>query len=184
MVQTGITVEMNFFKYSYKQLNLFTLLGGILVLLLVYRQNIKPTLDLYGQCAAMEQQLRKAENAGSRLQVLRSELKRLNKISGNSKLSNEEIRQAILSNTNLFSQQATLTSIKEPHLFSSSQLEVLTHSLDLQGSFKELVNITYDFESRFTDARLSALKLYTVEDNRTKKTSLYGTYYFQNFKKQ
>lgn len=175
---------MNFLKYSYKQLNLLLLLAGILILLLVYRQNIRPTIDLRQQCRQMEAQLTKANNAHARLQILRTEQKRLNNVSGNSKLSNEEIRQAILSNTNLFSEQATLTAIKEPHVYNRNQLEVLTHSLELQGHFKELIRITHQFENRFTGARLSALKLYSVEDSRTKKTSLYGTYYFQNFKKQ
>lgn len=174
---------MNFLKYSYKQLNLLVILAGIFVLLLVYRQNIRPTLELYYQCHEIQEQVKKAEHANTRVQVLRNELKRLNKISGNSRLSNEEIRQAILTNTNQFSKQATLTGIKEPHLYSINQLEVLTHAFDLQGNFKELIGITHDFESHFTDARLSALKLYAVEDHRSKKTSLYGTYYFQNFKK-
>lgn len=175
---------MNFLQYSYKQLNFFVLLALAFILLLVYRQNIVPTIDLYKQCAEMEIQVQKAEHAGSRLQILKTEQKKLNKISGNSKLTNEEIRQAILSNTNLFSEQATLTAIREQHLYTSNQLEVLTHSLDLQGSFKELISITNKFESRFTDARLSALKLYSVEDSRTKKTNLYGSFIFQNFKKQ
>jgi len=175
---------MNFLKCSYKQLNLLTLLGGVFLLLTAYRKTVLPTLELRQQCLQMEEQLKKAENAGSRLQILRSEQKRLNKVSGNSKLSNEEIRQAILSNFNLFSEQATLTAIREPHLFSSNQLEVLTHSFDLQGNFKELIAVTHKFESKFTDARLSALRFYAIEDNRTKKNSIYATYYFQNFKKE
>lgn len=174
---------MKFLKYSYKQLNLFTLLASTLLLLWMYRQNIVPTLELRNQCIQMQGQLEKAGHAPYQLNILRNEQKKLNRVSGNSKLSNEEIRQAILGNTHQFSKQVTVTSIKEPHIYDGPQMQVLTHALDLQGNFRELVKVTHDFESRFSDARLSAVKYYSLEDARTKKTTLYATYYFQNFKK-
>ncbi|HYG49477.1 MAG TPA: hypothetical protein VD905_01190 [Flavobacteriales bacterium] len=175
---------MKFLNYTYKQLNLFLLLMAVFVLLLIYRQTIVPTFNLYRECGQMELQLEKAQNATTRLNILKSEYRRLNKIAGNSKLTNEEIRQAILSNTNLFTDAAHIASIKEPHVYTADNMEVVTHQVDIQGNFKELITITNQFENKFTDARLSALKFYTVEDNRTKKNSLYGTFYFQNFKKQ
>jgi hypothetical protein len=175
---------MKFLNYSYKQLNLFLLLVVAFVLILIYRQNVVPTLNLYHECNEMEKQLEKAQNATTKLNILKSEYRKLNKIAGNSKHSNEEIRQAILSNANLFAQTANIASIKEPHIFNADKMEVVTHLMDMQGNFKELITITNQFENKFTDARLSALKFYAIEDNRTKKTNLYATFYFQNFKKQ
>jgi uncharacterized protein YjbI with pentapeptide repeats len=175
---------MKFLNYTYKQLNLLLILLSVFLITIIYRQNIVPTLNLYSECEQMRSQLEKVQNAGTKLSILKSEYRKLNKISGNSKLTNEEIRQAILSNTNLYSKDAAITSIKEPHIFESDKMQVVTHLVDVQGYFNELVTITNRFESKFSDARLSAAKFYSIEDNRTKKTCLYGTFYFQNFKKQ
>jgi hypothetical protein len=175
---------MNFLNYTYRQLNLFAALAAVFVLLMIYRQTIVPTLVVYRECREMEQQLEKAENASVKLTVLRQELRKLNKIAGNSTLSNGEIRQAILGNTNLYAKSAEIASIREPHLFDAGKMEVITHLVDVRGNFKELISITNQFENNFADARLSAIKFYSVCDTRTKKMNLYGTFYFQNFKKQ
>lgn len=175
---------MRSLSFTYKQLNLFTPLLAVFLLLLIYRQNISPTLVLYSECNSMEEQLQKAQKAESHLQNLKAEFRKLDKLAGNSKLTNEEIRQAILTNTNLFSENANVSSIKEQHVFASNNMKVVTHMLELQGDYKELVKITNKFEISFKDARISTLKIFSTQDNRTKKINLYATYYFQNFKKQ
>ncbi len=172
------------FNFTYKQLNLLAPLLAVFLLLLMYRQNISPTLALYSECNTMEEQLQKAQQAETRLHRLKAEFRKLDQLAGNSKLSNEEIRQAILTNTNLFSENANVSSIKEQHVFATDNMKVVTHMLELQGDYKELVKITHKFETSFKDARISTLKIFSTQDNRTKKINLYATYYFQNFKKQ
>lgn len=174
---------MKFLQYSYKQLNLFLLLMAAFVLLLIYRINITPTLELHRECSAMREQLSKVDNASVRLQQLKSEHRILNKVAGNSKLTNEEVRQAILTNTNAYSQKATISNMKEPHIFMADNLQVVTHLMEMQGNYTELIKMAGQFETTFKDARLSAMKLYSTQDNRTKKLTLYAIYYFQNFKK-
>lgn len=174
---------MKFFHYTYKQLNLLVLLLAAFLILLIYRLNITPTLELNKECDAMRAQIEKAENSTVRLQQLKSQYRLLNMLSGNSKLSNEEVRQAILTNTNAYSKSAKISNVKEPHIYTANNLHVVTHLMEMQGNYSELVKIASDFETSFKDARLSAMKLYSTQDNRTKKLTLYAIYYFQNFKK-
>lgn len=175
---------MKFLRYTYKQLNLFMLLASIFIILLAYRFNISPTLNLRTECITMQSQLEKLENASIRLQQLKTEYRRLNKVSGNSNRSNDEIRQEILTYANKYAQGSAVSSFKEVHSFSANNMTVITHFLEMQGNFNDLVRIAWYFEKDFKDARLSAFKIFSLEDSRTKKLTLYGTYYFQNFKKQ
>lgn len=174
---------MRFFKYTYKQLSLFTLLMAVFILTLFYRNNLSPTLQLRKECKVMEEQLIKAQNATVKLQVLKAEYRKINRMAGNSKRTNDEIHQRILTNSTLFAKKANISSVREVHVFTADKMQVVTHLLDLEGAFTELVQIAHQFEHKFNDARLTSLKIYSIQDNRTKKLHLYGTYYFQNFKK-
>jgi len=131
----------------------------------------------------MQNQIATIDNASLRLQELKIEFKKLNHVSGNSNLSNDAIRQSILHFTNQHIKNARINSFKEAHSYTANNTIVHTNFLELQGNYSDLILIAWDFEKKFKTARLTAIKLYSTEDSRTKKTTLYGIYYFQNFKK-
>jgi len=170
-------------NYTYKQLNVLLVLVTVFVLLVIYNYNVKPTLGLYRECETMRNDLKKIDNAETKLEQLKSIYKKVNAVAGNSKLNNDEIRQVILAKTNSYVKNAFVYSIKEPHVFETNNAQVVTHLLELEGDFKELVKVVNDLENGFKEAKLASIKLFSLVDNRTKKIKLYGLLYFQNYKK-
>jgi hypothetical protein len=176
-------MKWNSLTYRHKNFLLWAIL--LLVMVFIYKKNVRATLSLISDCSELESRIERATNADVRLSMLRTEMKRLNAHSGNTSISSEQVEQEILNQAAAVSQKENLviSSFKEAHTATTNGYIITSHMIEVEGGFVPAVKFIYAFEREFKDARLVSVRFYTREDYKTKKKYLYGTLCFQHVRK-
>ncbi len=76
-----------------------------------------------------------------------------------------------------------ITKMPAPHQYKQGNYIVLTEVFELEGTYKELLGLINELESKFDHANLSSVNFKLKRDFNQNKNKLYATVYFQNIKK-
>jgi hypothetical protein len=171
-------------KLSWKQKNRLLLFAALATLWIVYAFAVSNTLGLRSECNELQLQLDSASGAPGRAQELRSELQRLEEITGgtaDSATASVALHEKLLSIISAYCQENNLIlrDFATPLRYSQQEWIVETHPVTVEGNFISLVKLVQLLEQEKTGKVISA-DFRSRRDNKTQALSLTVTIYVQN----
>ena len=158
-------------QLSYKQKSQALLFGSFLLLVLIYTISIKPTLNLHRDIRMLTTKSAQAVEAPAQIRKIRKELDQLQGSTIN--LNNKE---ALLGEITRFCEENNLLIVNLPiaSTYEEGNYEVESRELDVQGSFKDVLELVYLIEYQKSLGVISSLSFISKKDLRTKKKRLTG----------
>lgn len=162
----------------------FILIVALVLLLLIvsWTWAISPTMKTFREIKAIQEQLETLENAPQQIAELRQRLDLIDKIIGktSSDIRQEDIINAISSYVKV-GNKVELCSMPPADNFNKDGYLIKTYSLELQGSFHELVKFIYHFERVQSIGKISSAEFFIVNDRQTNRDYLRLKIFTQSF---
>ncbi len=158
-------------QLTYKQKTKALFFGSVLLLALIYTVSIKRTLNLHRDIRILTSKSAQAVEAPVQIKKIRRELDQLQ---GNTfNLNNKE---ALLGEITRFCEKNNLLIVNLPvaSTYEEGNYEVESRALDVQGGFKDILELVYLIEYQKSLGVVSSLRFVTKKDPRTKKKRLTG----------
>jgi len=170
---------------SYKQKNVFLLIGFFLILFILWFAVFKNTFVMYNECASFEKQLQVAEMAPQKNKELSIQLVDLDKKLKSQQQVDTNIQQAILSVIAPFSRENNLVlrEFPQPNITKQNGYHVEINNIEIQGAFTALLKLVYLLETREKIGKIVSVKFHAKNDPKLKSYVLIATIYIQNIKK-
>lgn len=171
---------MIFEQYSYKFKVKALAVIFILLLCAAYKRSFSKLISSFNEYSEIKSKNSKLKSATVDIDVLKGELKKINKIIGEETVDKEKIQQDIIGfaikhkNTSIF-------DLKAIHKFKDDDFVIYTNQLDLTGDLNDLLELAYDFEKNFPSSKVSSMKFYTLNKENNKSTILHLKLIFQNY---
>lgn len=168
---------------TYRKKNRLLAIGAVVLLLLTYLLSVSRTVDAYREVSGLEKRSEEAKNAPSKVSELERELKGIEKLFG----TNQEghVQQELLETVTGYCKTANTVLREFPRTVyhEEKDLVVETNVFTVEGSFRQLLKITYLLEEEKKLGRISSVRYFTKKDPKTKVPALNATIYLQNINK-
>ncbi len=163
----------------------FIALIALLVVLGItaYKRSFSITLDARSNLKASKLKLAEVSNSQHKIMALKTEVAYLDKIIGKEAANADIVQQEILNTFNSISNGSELVELEEVHAANNDYFNIYSNRLILSGSFKNLLEATYHYETDFDYSRVVSLKFYIERVPRTKRKKLFEQLIFQNYEK-
>jgi len=160
-------------QLTYKQKTKALLFGSFLLLALIYTVSIKPTLNLHQEIRMLTSKSAEAKLAPVQIKKIKNEL---NQLQGNTFNLNNNNKEALLREITRFCEENNLLIVNLPiaSTYKEGNYQVESRELDVQGSFKDILELVYLIEYKKSLGVVSSLSFKTKKDLRTKKKRLTG----------
>ncbi len=171
-------------KLTYRKQFLAYSLSYILILLFVYIIAFKPTLNLKKDCKKKEATVAALVSAPQRIKLTTSRLNQINNQFSNVSTQGSITRDLILDEISEYcdKNKLTITDYPESHFSKSNMFEIETNRMVVTGNFKGLVKLINHLETRASFGRIVAVNLFSEENRKTKRTSLFLELFIQNIR--
>lgn len=172
-------------KLNYKQKNILMLLAAIIVGYFAYSRAITATLNLKSECTVLEEQSLQAESAADEIKLVQLELANINRMLGNGKKNLGDINRELVEfvTQKAFQKNMLLKDFPEVHAYQGAQMNLYTQQCELQGNFKNIVELIHDLEKEFATINIASVRYYSKQDIKTKKNYLYAECFIQTIHK-
>lgn len=163
---------------TYRQKNIALLIGTILLGLVAYQFSFSKTIDAYQKSNQQKKTLAKAQSAGSQIQTYQAELAKIKKQTNFTAYNEENLFRAI----SQFAIENNLKVLAFPKAerISNGEYEVITNYIEVSGSYKSIVELSYIIEHKRKLGRIASIEYKTEKNVQTKETILKGMLYLQN----
>jgi hypothetical protein len=170
---------------TYKKKNKILLIGGLLLIFMLYELTIKKTIAAYKECEEMNQKLESATNAPFTAAQLQKELVQMDTKIGNQDKNKQDQAQALLELVTNYCQdnQAILREFPEPVEVNNGDLLIRTTPFSVEGDFSTLLKLVYMLEQKVALGKIASVHYVVKKDLKTKIPALIATIYIQNIKK-
>ena len=172
-------------KLSYRRKN--QIMGSVagVLLLVVLGVSVRKTVALVKSNARLEQQARLLDRAPEQIAQLQMRSQQLGETLAISEQS-DALRKELFEQVSMLCEQhqVRLRSLQEAEVFTEDQLEVATHTIQLEGSFANQVRICHALEDQLQRGRVASVSFRTVRDRRAKQTYLSGELSIQGVKEK
>jgi len=170
-------------SFTYKQ-NFF----GIVVLFVVlifacYKKTYKHIFEAKIQLNLVESKLNKANNSYNEVYMLKNEIRNLDNIIGGQSKTPEQVQQRILEFVSDYHDNIKISSIEDTHIINEDEFRIYTNSIEVEGSYFDLIPLMYNIEQEFKVSRVVSAKLFSIKNYRTNSKLLYLKLIFQNYEK-
>lgn len=174
---------MNFLQKLPVRQQLFILIGGILLLvLLAYQFSFRNTLKLYQTYQEQEKALALAASAPQRIQNYQTQLQALDQNFSKMKYDRSQLFEAV--NTFCVAHDLTLDNFSSEQRVSIDNMEWITNPIEVSGPFWEITQLCYDIEQTHQYGHIASVHYALKKDLRSKTDKLIGTIYLQNVESQ
>ena len=169
---------------TYKKKALYLLITAIVALFIVYKMAIKETVTKKRNYKEIKAEIEKAENAPSIIAGLNKRIEAYNKLLGEQNQQELSVRDLLLNYGTQYCHdtRAILKNFPEPHIYKSSNYEIETNTMVVQGGFIELLKMLYALETNNNFGRIQSVIFQTEMNIRTKQKVLISKLYLQNIK--
>jgi hypothetical protein len=168
-------------KLTYKQQCHYALYAFLFLLVIIYFTNIKETFLLRKTRDNFLVRNKNIIDPEKRYHDLLDYNRKIDAIIG-SNISDENTTEIILEHINAYSKNNNV-KIQEyypPLIFNNSAYKVKINHFVLEGDFRELLMLTYLFETKYKTGRLVSVGYEIETDKRTKESNLLSHIYLQN----
>ncbi|MEM8908239.1 MAG: hypothetical protein AAGD05_10375 [Bacteroidota bacterium] len=154
---------------TYRKKNQYLLGGTVLLLVLIGWVSIRPTWALYKESRQLVEEQNRAATAPAEIARYQQQL-------ANLKASTPQPfqRALLLEQVTSFCRQNNLliTAFPEAHQNMRSNYSVLTHEIEVEGAYRDMVRLVYLLEQEATLGVVSSLQFHRFKDRATKKQKL------------
>ena len=167
-------------KLSNKSKFYLVLVGFLFAIWLSYLFAFSRTGELRTTVKQRMQQLEGIQYAPKRLQIIRQQTARLDKLIGN--VNGEETSPYLIEKAGRYCKENNLTlyEISPKHIFEKDGFAVATQKLIVQGQFKKLLKLLNDLEHHSEAGKLRSVTFESEYNFRTGMKELSGIYYIQS----
>ncbi|MBI1227732.1 MAG: hypothetical protein GC192_21035 [Bacteroidetes bacterium] len=154
---------------TYKQQSFVLCLALVGVCILIFQLSISRTLKIYSNYRNDEDKIKLAANASIRIDTLQKKL-----ISIQASSIRPYNREKLLEYVTGFcrNKELLIRSFPEALVADQNKSEVITNQIEVEGSFKEMVQLVYLLEVMEKQGSISSLKFYLYKDRLMKRTVL------------
>lgn len=157
--------------------------GFILFLILAYRFSFSKTIKLYKETKIKQEKLAWLKEKEKEIPLLQTQMALLDKAYNSS--DSTSVRDQLTAFISDYSEQnnCIVTEIPKKSFYSSSQLNIQTNKFVIKGSYKTLLQLMLNVETKFNySAKVVSAKFHSIKDLQTKQTNLYLTLITQSFR--
>ncbi len=172
-----------FNNLSYKKKFAAVLLGFVLVLMACYKKTFKHMFESKNLLTQVEEKLSNTDNSYYSLNTLRGEIAGLDNLIGGQTKHPENVQHDIMNFVSNLSFNIDIVSVKDVHMYQSSEFLIYSNQIEIQGAYKDLVNTLYKIETEFKNSRVMSTQLYSKKNYRTNKKHLFLKIILQNYEK-
>jgi nicotinic acid phosphoribosyltransferase len=158
-------------------------LGLIVLLLATYKKTYKHVFEAKGQLTTVNDKLLNIDNSYNEVYILKDEINSLDNIIGGQSENPEQVQQMILNFVSNSIYEVNISSIEDTHVYSDNEFIVYTNSIEIEGSYFDLMKLFYDVEKSFNASKIISAKLFSVKNYRNNSKQLYLKLIFQNYEK-
>ena len=176
---------MNFNNIPYKKRNQWLVIGLLVFLMVIYMASIQPTMELWSANNQLEAQLNLAKTAPSGIKALEMKSRAWENQISHGQIGDTVAEQTLVEAVSGFCQRNRLLLKEYPGVFVEENNDFLieTNLLNIEGSYANILKLAYFLEYEEQLGRIASLRFETVQDRRTRRTSLEAALYLQNIKK-
>ena len=173
---------MKFSGLTYKQKNIYLLIGAIVFGFIAYAFSIGDTMQLYYENTALKKQVQHSEATPGNVVQLKKRLAGLDDKLSHYLIDTVKNHEYLLDVVSEFCQRHQLTVKELPYknVTSEKGFVIETSVLTVEGNFSELLLLVNELETKHKLGRLSSVSFKSYQDNRRKKTILGLVIYLQN----
>ncbi|WP_179008669.1 hypothetical protein [Winogradskyella forsetii] len=172
-----------FDNISYKKKFFILILVGVLLSISAYKRSFSLTIDSYKESKSLNERLNYINSASNDVSALDKEIKFLNNLIGEESIEPELVQQEILNFVTNNHNRVSVDNIEEVHNAKDNDFIIYSNQLTLEGSFRDLLEVIYNFEKKFTYSRLVNVTFFIKKDFKTRTEKLYSKIIFQNYEK-
>jgi len=174
-----------FDKITYKQKNYGLLIVFLLLAMVSYKRSFLLSINISREIKQQEIQKRGIHKSNDRLNILTSEIRRINGSLGKTDQTSDRVRQELLKEISSLQSQLSIRIefINNPHLFTSIDYKILTHEVLLEGDYRGLITAINNLENQFVHARIINAKIFKTKTHGEIKSKVYAKLLFQHYYK-
>jgi hypothetical protein len=137
-----------FKNLTYKQKFIYLLVGGLILLILVYVFSINETLKLRSNYVELKKRYDGVFNASSSILFYEKELIKIDSLIGSENVKGDYTQEELLKKVTEFGRVHNLTviSFPGPHEYIDNGYKVFTYEAAISGRFNDLLRLLYDLE--------------------------------------
>lgn len=171
-------------KLTYKQLFYLYACGLFLVVVLVYKVALKPTLELRKSLHEKEVVLSTVSMAPQQIKNINKKLETLNRHLESFSAQGMPLRDKILQEISNYcsENQLVVYNYPEPHYYDNSTFTVESNQIAVKGDFKGLLKLINYIESKANFGRIVHVEFYSEQNRKTKQKELFLGLIFQNIR--
>ncbi|MCK8482226.1 hypothetical protein [Psychroserpens algicola] len=170
-------------SFTYKQKFFGIVLGFIILLLASYKKTYKHVFEAKAQISLVNDKLQNVDNSYNEIFILKNEISSLDNIIGGHSKNPEQVQQMILDFVSNSEYDVDISSIDDTHLFSDNEFRIYTNTIEIEGTYFDLMTLFYDIEKEFNMSKIVSAKLFSIKNYRTNSKRLYLKLIFQNYEK-
>ena len=172
-----------FKNLTYKQ-RFFAVIAIFIVLSLAsYKRKFKDMLVAKRDLTNMENKLSTIENSFNDIYNLKNEIDDLDNLIGGQILNPELVQGKILDFISKTGFDVGIASIADVHLFSGKEFLIYSNQIEIEGTYKNLVNTLYGIEKNFKSSRVASTRFYSKMNYKTNTKHLFLKIILQNYEK-
>jgi len=172
-----------FKNLTYKK-KFYAVIGGFILLSLAsYKKTYKQVFSAKSELQNVEKKLASNNTSQSEIYNLENDIAKLDNIIGGHTSNPTHVQQLIFDFVSNSMPSVNLISMDDVHMYSNDEFLIYTNQLELEGSYKDLMQLLYDVERNFTSSRVVSNVIYSKKNYRTNATKLYLKIILQNYEK-
>ncbi|WP_298892440.1 hypothetical protein [uncultured Psychroserpens sp.] len=170
-------------SFTYKQKFFGIVLGFVILSLATYKKTYKHVFEAKAQLSLVDDKLKDVDNSNNEVIFLKNEINSLDNIIGGQSKTPEQVQQMILDFVSNSNYDVDISSIEDTHLYSDNEFKIYTNTIEIEGSYFDLMKLFYDIEREFNMSKIISSKLFSIKNYRTNSKRLYLKLIFQNYEK-
>ena len=170
-------------SFTYKQKFFGIVLGFLILLMASYKKTYKHVFEAKSQLNLVDDKLKNVDDSYNEVYILKNEISSLDYAIGGQSNAPQNVQQMILDFISNSEHEVDISSIKDTHILSDTEFKIYTNSLEVEGSYFDLLHLFYDIETNFNHSKIVSSKLYSVKNYRNNSKRLYLKLIFQNYEK-
>lgn len=172
-----------FKNLSYKQ-KFYSVIGCFLILVLAgYKKTYKQVFSAKKELNEVKNNLESASEAYGTIYNLKNDIVILDDVIGGHTSNPTQVQQMIFDFVSNSEPLVNLVSLDDPHVYKNNEFVVYTNQVELEGSYKDLMQLLYSVERDFKSSRVVSNSLYTKRNYTNNTTKLYLKIILQNYEK-
>lgn len=168
----------------YKQKFFLIVFGCIILLLAIYKKNIRELIAVNQQINAIDLDLVKVDGSHDQIYYLTNEINNIDAIIGGQSKTPQLVQQYILDFITKSEYKVNIYSIDDTHIVDDESFHIYTNKLQIEGNFKTLLQLLFYIEKKFKHSKIVSARFFVKENYAKNSKNLFLELILQNYEKR